>query len=116
MKFAIAIVAAAIAAVASAQTAWNFPPEGACVAACTAAVGKSVFPVYDDVNSEGPFFFTSLSYNYDTDASSSLYPVREVFRNGSEICMLGCPETEQEAYRDHYFQKFVWYHNNKSSV
>ncbi|KAI9235218.1 MAG: hypothetical protein BYD32DRAFT_421659 [Podila humilis] len=116
MKFVTAIIAAAIAAVTSAQSTWDFPAESPCVAACTAAVGKSVFPLYDDVNSEGPFFLASLSFIYDTDISSSLYPIREVFRNGNDICMLGCPETEQEAYRESYFQKFVWYHNNKSSV
>ncbi|KAF9371003.1 hypothetical protein CPB97_002300 [Podila verticillata] len=83
MKFATAIVAAAVAAVSSAQstlnTPWNFSPEGACVA----------------------------NYHYETDNDS------QGFRNELRTCMLGCPKTQADAYRANFFDKFMWYHSNK---
>ncbi|KAF9026786.1 hypothetical protein CPC16_007965 [Podila verticillata] len=107
MKFATAIVAAAVAAIANAQTAWNFPPEGACVAACTNTVGKAAFPMYDDVNSEGPFFLVSLSYYFNVGT-----PQSDVRNTQRTICMLGCLDAEVEAYHKSTPVKFAWYVNN----
>ncbi|KAG0337617.1 hypothetical protein BG000_005205 [Podila horticola] len=111
MKFATAIVAAAVAAVASAQSAWNFPADGACVAACTDAAGKSFFPFYDDVDSNGPFFFTSLSYTFERGTPSTI-----AFMTKAGTCMNSCPMPEQNAYRASYPLKLKWYQSNKPAA
>ncbi|KAG0019518.1 hypothetical protein BGZ81_009691 [Podila clonocystis] len=111
MKFATAIVAAAAAAVVSAQSAWTFPPEGPCVAACTDSVGKSFFPLYDDVDSTGPFFFTSLSYTFERGTPTTID-----FMTQAGTCMNSCPISEQDTYRASYPLKLQWYKDNKPAA
>ena len=111
MKFATAIVAAAVAAVASAKSTWNFPAEGACIAACTNTIGKNYFPLYDDVNSEGPFFFVSLAYSHEYGPEAPADA--EAFRSATQICMLGCSDSEREAYYGYRMDKMMWYRENK---
>ncbi|KAG0360015.1 hypothetical protein BG005_011708 [Podila minutissima] len=94
IKFATVIIAAAVAAVASAKspskTPWNFPAEGPCVAACTDAAGKSLYRLYDDVDSNGPFFLASLSYNnYNTGT-----PNTNAFMYELGNCIVYCPKKE----------------------
>ncbi|KAG0011901.1 hypothetical protein BGZ81_001887 [Podila clonocystis] len=92
MKFATAIVAATVAAVASAQPAWNFPLR------------------YDDVNSNGPFFLASLSYNYEVGT-----PNTKTFDAKSDFCIASCPQKEQRAYLASYPLKLNWYKTIRST-
>ncbi|KAG0029439.1 hypothetical protein BGZ82_007959 [Podila clonocystis] len=110
MKFATAIITATVAAVASAKSAWNFPAEGPCVAACTDAAGKSINPHYDDVDSNGPFFFASLSYNYEIFTPNS-----NAFKIKAGLCIVSCPKKEQKAYTANHPLKRQWYLNSKST-
>ncbi|KAH7055332.1 hypothetical protein BKA57DRAFT_501844 [Linnemannia elongata] len=108
MRFASAIVAAAAAAIASAQVVFPFAPEGPCVAACTDVAGKSFFPLYDDVDANGPFFFTSLSYTFERGT-----PMAIAFMTKAGTCMNDCPMDQQNAYRASYYPKYNWYQANK---
>ncbi|KAK3806572.1 MAG: hypothetical protein J3R72DRAFT_481244 [Linnemannia gamsii] len=108
MRFASAIVAAAIAAIASAQIVYPFAPEGPCVAACTDSAGKSIFPFYDDVNANGPFFFHSLGFTFNRGSPDTI-----TFMTKAGTCMNSCPLSEQEAYRASYYPKYNWYQANK---
>ncbi|KAG9068059.1 hypothetical protein KI688_011651 [Linnemannia hyalina] len=108
MRFASAIVAAAAAAIASAQVVFPFAPEGACVAKCTDDAGKFYFPLYDDVDVNGPFFFTSLSYTFERGT-----PMAIAFMTKAGTCMNDCPIDQQNAYRDSYYPKYNWYQANK---
>ncbi|KAF9015973.1 hypothetical protein BGZ52_006203 [Haplosporangium bisporale] len=111
MKFATAIVATTVAAVASAQALWTFPPEGPCVANCTDSVGKTFFPFYNDVDSTGPFFFTSLSYTFERGTPTTIE-----FMSAAGTCMQTCPMPEQNAYRASYPLKLKWYQDNKPAA
>ncbi|KAG0029139.1 hypothetical protein BGZ81_004069 [Podila clonocystis] len=110
MKFAAAIIATAVAAVASAkflETPWNFPAEGPCVAACTDVVGKSLFRHYNDVDSNGTYFLTSLAYTFEFRTCNS-----RVFMAKIGICIASC-ENELEIYTTNYPLKKEWYMANK---
>ncbi|KAF9903605.1 hypothetical protein EC991_003517 [Linnemannia zychae] len=111
MRFASAIVAAAVAAIASAQIVYPFAPEGPCVAACTDSVGKSLFPLYDDVDANGPFFFTSLGYTFNRGSPDTI-----TFMTQAGTCMNTCPMSEQDAYRASYYPKYNWYQANKPAA
>ncbi|KAG0045132.1 hypothetical protein BGZ83_009607 [Gryganskiella cystojenkinii] len=112
MRFITAIVAASVAAVASAQSAYfPFSPEGACVAACTASVGKTMFPLYDDVNENGPFFIPSLGYTYERGTPTTIQ-----FMTAAGTCMAPCPTAELDLYRAQYPLKLKWYQANKSAT
>ncbi|KAF9580043.1 hypothetical protein BGW38_003462 [Lunasporangiospora selenospora] len=111
MRFITAIVAAAVAAVASAQTPYfPFSPEGACVAACTSTVGKTFFALYDDVDETGPFFLTSLAYTYERGSPTTIQ-----FMTQAGTCMTPCPTAELDLYRAQYPLKLKWYQANKSA-
>ncbi|KAF9430780.1 hypothetical protein BGZ94_004074 [Podila epigama] len=107
MRFATAIVAAAAAALANAQS-WSFTPEGACVAACTHSVGLTFFPFYDDVDSTGPFFIQSLSYTFERGTPTTID-----FMSQAGACMTPCPTVELDLYRAQYPGKLAWYNANK---
>ncbi|KAF9368031.1 hypothetical protein CPB97_005017 [Podila verticillata] len=111
MKFTTAIVAAAVAAIASAQSAWNFPAEGPCVATCTDVAGKDLFPMYNDVDPTNPFFYASLSYTFERGTQSTI-----AFMTAAGTCMQSCPMTEQTAYRASYPLKLKWYQQNKPTA
>ncbi|KAG0283490.1 hypothetical protein BGZ96_012108 [Linnemannia gamsii] len=111
MRFATAIVAAAAAAIASAQVVFPFAPEGPCVAACTNEAGKSLYPFYNDVNPNSPFFFPSLAYTYERGSKNAI-----AFMTKAGTCMTNCPMDEQNAYRASYYPKLTWYNNNKPSA
>ncbi|KAG0268104.1 hypothetical protein BGZ95_002621 [Linnemannia exigua] len=111
MRFASAIVAAAVAAIASAQIVYPFAPEGPCVAACTDSVGKALFPLYDDVNANGPFFFASLGYTFNRGSPTTI-----TFMSQAGTCMNTCPMSEQDAYRASYYPKYNWYQTNKPAT
>ncbi|KAG0019519.1 hypothetical protein BGZ81_009692, partial [Podila clonocystis] len=90
-------------------SAWTFPPEGLCVAACTDSVGKTFFPLYDDVDSTGPFFLTSLAYTFERGTPTTI-----AFMTQAGTCMNSCPISEQNAYRASYPGKLKWYQDNKT--
>ncbi|KAF9080603.1 hypothetical protein BGX23_001917 [Mortierella sp. AD031] len=111
MRFISAIVASAIAAVASAQLTYPFAAEGPCVAACTDVAGKDMFPLYNDVDVNGPFFFASLAYTFERGTPSTI-----AFMTAAGTCMNSCPMTEQTAYRASYPLKLKWYNANKPTT
>ncbi|KAF9926835.1 hypothetical protein FBU30_003657 [Linnemannia zychae] len=109
MRFASAVVVAAMAAIASAQSAYfPFAPEGPCVAACTDRVGKSMFPLYNDVDENGPFFLPSLAYTYERGTPTTIQ-----FMTEAGQCMTPCPVPELDLYRAQYPNKLKWYQANK---
>ncbi|KAG0200889.1 hypothetical protein BGX28_006164 [Mortierella sp. GBA30] len=110
MHFTTAIVAAAFAAIASAKSAYfPFDAEGPCVAACTDSVGKTLFPLYNDVDENDPFFLASLAYTFERGTPTTID-----FMIKAGTCMGSCPMTEQNAYRASYPLKLKWYQANKS--
>ncbi|KAG0260905.1 hypothetical protein DFQ27_003271, partial [Actinomortierella ambigua] len=72
------------------------------------SAGKFFFPMYDDVNENGPFFLESLSYNYERGTPKAI-----TFMNKAGPCFATCPMPEQDLYRAQYPQKLAWYNANK---
>ncbi|KAF9088007.1 hypothetical protein BGX29_000501 [Mortierella sp. GBA35] len=111
MRFISAIVAASMVAIVNAQhVSFPFAPERPCVAACTASVGKSLFPLYDDVNVDGPFFLPSLSFIFEHGTANTA-----AFTIKTSTCMLSCPLYEQDLYKAQYPFKQTWYNNHRSA-
>ncbi|KAF9138347.1 hypothetical protein BG015_002406, partial [Linnemannia schmuckeri] len=109
MRFSAVAIAAALIAVANARSAYfDFPPEGACVAACSDRIGKTRFPEYNDVDEYGPRFIESLSYTFESGTPNTIQFMMDV---GS--CMGPCPTEELNLYRQQFSAKKAWYQANK---
>ncbi|KAF9903604.1 hypothetical protein EC991_003516 [Linnemannia zychae] len=112
MRLSAVAIAASLVAVANAQSAYfPFPPEGACVAACTDRVGKSRFPEFNDVDEYGPRFIESLSYTFESGSPNTVQFMMEA---GS--CMGPCPTPELDLYRQQFSAKKAWYTANKNGT
>ncbi|KAF9081970.1 hypothetical protein BGX29_004161, partial [Mortierella sp. GBA35] len=75
------------------------------------AAGKNLFPLYDDVDVNGPFFFASLAYTFERGTPSTI-----AFMTAAGTCMNSCPMPEQTLYRSQYPPKLAWYKANKPAA
>ncbi|KAF9323702.1 hypothetical protein BG006_001231, partial [Podila minutissima] len=83
---------------------------GPCIAACTDVTGKSLFCLYDDVDSNGPFFLTSLAYTFEHGTCNS-----RAFMTEFGMCFASCPKKEQKAHSASYVFKIQWYKDNRGN-
>ncbi|KAF9119130.1 hypothetical protein BGW39_000536 [Mortierella sp. 14UC] len=112
MRLFAVTIATSLIAVVNAQSAYfPFPPEGACVAACTDRVGKTRFPEFNDVDEYGPRFIESLSYTFESGS-----PNTQLFMMDAGSCMSPCPTPELDLYRGQYSAKKSWYNANKNGT
>ncbi|KAG0316400.1 hypothetical protein BGZ97_006915, partial [Linnemannia gamsii] len=109
MRFSAVAIAAALIAVANAQSDYfPFPREGSCIEACTDRVGKTRFPEYNDVDEYGARFIESLSYSYESGSENT-----RLFMNEVGQCMGSCPPAQLTPYAMMFPQKRTWYNANK---
>ncbi|KAG0010799.1 hypothetical protein BGZ80_001177 [Entomortierella chlamydospora] len=111
MRVSAAVIAASLAAIVNAQSAYfPFAPEGACVAGCTNSVGKTFFENYTDLDEYSPYFIESLSYTFERGS-----PKTTSFMTKAGMCMGMCPQEELDLYTANYPTKLEWYNLNKNS-